>query len=88
MNVGTIFRGREQALQPNWVHMPVAYNGRASSIVVSGTEIKRPKGQIKIDTATPPLWSETRKLDFEVEIAAIVGKDSTIGSPITIEEAE
>ena len=56
-NVGVMFRGPDNALQPNWLHLPVGYHGRASSIVVSGTPIRRPKGQVSADKKTPT-WSE------------------------------
>lgn len=86
VNVGTIFRGKDNALNPNWVHMPIAYNGKASSIVISGTDIRRPQGQINQNNI--PVWAQTNKLDFEIEIAAIVGKSSQIGHPIAMKEAD
>ncbi len=67
--------------------MPIAYNGRASSIVVSGTQIRRPKGQVKDEKELKGRWSETKKLDFEVEIAAIIGQDSDHGKPIKLKDA-
>ncbi|WPP53566.1 fumarylacetoacetase [Catalinimonas niigatensis] len=87
-NVGTMFRGKENALLPNWKHMPIAYHGRTSSIVVSGTDIHRPKGQIMPAGAETPVFAETQKLDFELEMAAVVGKDSQLGHPVSTEEAE
>jgi fumarylacetoacetase len=68
-NVGEMFRGRDNALMPNWLHLPVGYHGRASSLVVSGTGISRPSGQIKPSDA-PPCLSPTRKLDFELEMVS------------------
>lgn len=86
-NVGKMFRDPENALLPNWKHMPVGYHGRASSIVVSGTEIKRPNGQTNPD-GDNPLFGPTKKLDFELEMAFIVGKSSELGESISAAEAE
>lgn len=69
VNVGTMFRGRDNALQPNWLHLPVGYHGRSSSIVVSGTPIARPCGQIKPKEG-PPVFGASQKLDFELEMVA------------------
>ena len=69
-NVGEMFRGKENALMPNWLHLPVGYHGRASSIVVSGTPIKRPRGQCKPPTADAPLFKASEKLDFELEMVS------------------
>lgn len=87
-NVGTMFRGPENALMPNWKHLPVAYHGRASSIVVSGTPIHRPKGQTKPNEAENPVFGPTRALDFELEMAFVIGKSTELGTPITTAEAE
>ncbi|TCB67534.1 fumarylacetoacetase [Acinetobacter sp. ANC 4178] len=87
-NVGCMFRDPKNALLPNWSELPVGYNGRASSVVVSGTEIVRPSGQIKLPEQERPVFSATRKLDFELETAFIVGKPSRLGQPIHIEDAE
>ncbi|BCX02534.1 MAG: fumarylacetoacetase [Candidatus Roseilinea sp.] len=86
-NVGAMFRDPKNALLPNWRHLPVAYHGRASSIVVSGTPIRRPCGQIKRDDPEP-IFGPTHALDFELEVAFIVGKASPLGRPITTSEAE
>src|SRR6266540_1770515 len=67
-NVGSMFRGPDKALMPNWLHLPVAYHGRASSIVVSGTDVRRPKGQTRADDAPAPTFGPTRSLDFELEM--------------------
>ena len=75
-NVGTMFRGAQDALPPNWLHMPIGYNGRASSIVVSGTDVRRPWGQIKPAPDAPPIFAPSRKFDFELELGAIVGQPS------------
>ena len=87
-NVGTMLRGAENALMPNWVHLPVAYHGRASSVVVSGTDVRRPLGQTCPDPAAPPAFGPTKSLDYELEMAAIVGPGNTRGDPIPIEDAE
>lgn len=85
-NVGVLFRGPENALPPQWTHMPIGYNGRASSVIVSGTDIRRPMGQIKGDDG--PVWSPCRRLDLELEIGAIVGANSQLGERVSVEQAE
>ena len=81
-NVGTMFRGADQALMPNWLHLPVGYHGRASSIVVSGTPVRRPWGQTK-DAADPaPRFEPTRELDFELEMGALIGSGNPWGESI------
>ena len=87
-NVGAMFRDPKNALLPNWLHLPVAYNGRASSVVVSGTPIRRPMGQTKAPDAQRPVFGPSRKLDFELEMAFIVGQGNALGEPIPLEEAE
>ena len=87
-NVGMMFRDPANALLPNWLHLPVGYHGRASSIVVSGTSLHRPKGQIRPNQEEPPLFSPTRQLDFELEVAFVVGKSSALGSTVSTEAAE
>jgi fumarylacetoacetase len=87
-NVGAMFRGPEHALLPNWLELPVAYNGRASSVVVSGTPIRRPVGQTKSPGMARPLLEPCRKLDMEVETAFIVGVPNSSGEPIAIARAE
>ena len=86
-NVGCMFRDPKNALLPNWSELPVGYNGRASSVIVSGTEIVRPSGQIKLPNADRPQFSACRKLDFELETGFIVGKPNKLGEPISIENA-
>lgn len=88
VNVGTMFRGAENALPPNWLHIPIGYNGRASSIVVSGTEVIRPNGQTKAPDAEMPSFGPSKKLDIELEMGAIVGTSSTLGQPITVAQAD
>ena len=87
-NVGRMFRGEENALMPNWLHLPVAYNGRASTVVVSGTDIRRPAGQIKPKGSEAPVFSACRKLDFELEMGAIVGTGNPMGESVTVGRAQ
>jgi len=87
-NVGMMFRDPANALLPNWLHLPVGYHGRSSSIVVSGTDIKRPSGQIMPPGADTPVFSKTKRLDFELEMAFVIGKDTELGTSIDISDAE
>tara|TARA_R110002110_G_scaffold7228_4_gene36625 strand:+ start:4009 stop:5286 length:1278 start_codon:yes stop_codon:yes gene_type:complete len=87
-NVGTMFRGAENALPPNWLHMPIGYNGRASTVVVSGTDIRRPNGQLKAPDADMPTFGPCRRLDIELEMGAIVGGSTEMSQPITVAEAD
>ena len=87
-NVGIMFRDPANALLPNWKHLPVGYHGRASSIVVSGTAIHRPKGQTKADDAPTPTFGPCRLLDFELEVAFITGKATNMGESISTANAE
>ncbi len=75
-NVGTMFRGAENALPPNWLHIPIGYNGRASSVVVSGTDVRRPWGQLKAPDADAPVFAPCKRFDMELEMGAIVGQPS------------
>jgi fumarylacetoacetase len=84
-NVGTMLRGPENPLMPNWLHLPIAYHGRASSVVVSGTDVRRPRGQSKPEGAPAPVFGPTRSLDFELEVAAVVGSGNLLGKPIPVE---
>src|SRR5256714_7845461 len=86
-NVGTMLRGPENALMPNWKWLPVAYHARASSIVVSGTEVRRPKGQIKPPDAPTPVFGPTKSLDYELEMAFLIGPGNTLGQPVPIDQA-
>jgi fumarylacetoacetase len=86
-NVGAMFRDPQNALLPNWKHLPIAYHGRASSIVVSGTPVRRPKGQIKLAEGAPE-FSPTKKLDFELEVAFITCSESKLGQSISTTDAE
>jgi fumarylacetoacetase len=87
-NVGVMFRGKDNALQPNWLHMPIGYNGRASTVVVSGTKVRRPRGQLKPPTADVPSFGPCRRLDFELEMGVVVGQPSPIGEMLTESQAE
>ncbi len=87
-NVGTMFRDPENALLPNWKHIPVGYHGRASSIIVSGTPIQRPVGQTMPADATSPVFGPSRLLDFELEMAFILGKDTQLGQRVSTAQAE
>ncbi|MCJ1234375.1 hypothetical protein MMC14_002336 [Varicellaria rhodocarpa] len=90
-NAGVLFRGSSNALHPNYTHLPVAYNGRASSVVVSGTSIKRPWGQyLDHSTANPkiPILAPSKRLDMELELGAFLCRSNKLGSPIKIEDAE
>jgi fumarylacetoacetase len=86
-NVGEMFRGKENALMPNWLHLPVGYHGRASSVVPSGTDLHRPRGQVKPEDG-PPVFAPSRLLDFELEMGFLVGPGNRLGEPIPIERAE
>lgn len=87
-NVGTMFRGAENALPPNWLHIPIGYNGRASSVIVSGTEIRRPWGQLKGPNDTTPHFAPSARFDVELEMGAIVGMPSVHGRPVTVARAD
>lgn len=86
-NVGKMFRDPENALLPNWKHVPVGYHGRASSIIVGGESIRRPKGQVMPKGASAPSFRPSQRLDFELEMAFIIGKESSLGTPISTGEA-
>lgn len=85
-NVGTMFRGAENALPPNWLHIPIGYNGRASSVVISGTEIRRPWGQLKSPDQPLPAFLPSRRFDLELEMGAIVGTASN--GPVSVDQAD
>ena len=86
-NVGEMFRGRDNALMPNWLHLPVAYHGRSSSVVVSGTDFHRPQGQAKRDADPAPTFGPSRWLDFELEMGVVIGQGNGLGAPIPVERA-
>ena len=85
-NVGTMFRGAENALPPNWLSMPIGYNGRASSVVVSGTPVRRPWGQVKAPDAVLPRFAPSQRFDIELEMGAVIGTSSR--GPVTVAEAD
>ena len=87
-NVGKMFRDPENALLPNWLHIPVGYHGRSSSIVISGTPVKRPNGQILPKESNQPIFSESKLLDFELEMGFVTGQGNQLGDPINIDNAE
>ena len=87
-NVGTMFRGKENALSPNWLHIPIAYNGRASTVVVSGTDVVRPQGQLKSPQYDAPIFAPCRRLDIELEMGAVIGQPSTMGQPVSVDQAD
>lgn len=87
-NVGSMFRDPANALPPNWLHIPIGYNGRASTVVVSGTDIHRPNGQTKAPDADMPVFGPCKRLDIELEIGAVVGLPSQMGRPVSVDEAD
>lgn len=87
-NVGCMFRDPEKALFPNWKHLPVGYHGRASSIVVSGTSIRRPMGQTVSGESELPAYGPTKRLDFELEVGFITGKSTMLGETISTSQAD
>jgi fumarylacetoacetase len=86
-NVGTMLRGPENALMPNWKWLPVAYHGRASSVVVSGTPVRRPNGQVKPPDAPQPIFGPSRSFDYELEMAFLIGPGNSLGQPVPIDHA-
>ncbi len=87
-NVGAMFRDPANALLPNWKYVPIAYHGRATSIVPSGTPIRRPKGQIKPPDSPNPIFGPTRQFDYELEMAFIVGQGNELGTSVDVAKAE
>tara|TARA_S200000501_G_C20869542_1_gene763575 strand:- start:1344 stop:2588 length:1245 start_codon:yes stop_codon:yes gene_type:complete len=86
-NVGMMFRDPDNALLPNWLHLPVGYHGRSSSIVISGTDIKRPNGQTIADGADKPDFGPCKLMDFELEIGCFIGSGNDLGKPISTKNA-
>ena len=86
-NIGIMLRGKDNALQPNWLHIPVGYHGRASSVVISGTDVRRPMGQTKPAGADQPIFGPSRLMDFELEMGFFVGPGNRLGESIPIAEA-
>lgn len=87
-NVGCMFRDPANALLPNWLHIPVGYHGRSSSIVVSGAKIHRPLGQTFPDGAESPVFGPSKQLDFELEMAFVISGNNQLGTPIPVDKAE
>lgn len=87
-NVGAMFRDPDKALMPNWLHLPVGYNGRASGVVVSGTDVVRPMGQVLPAGAQAPVFAPTGRLDMEVELGAVIGQPSPRGGRLSVDRAE
>ncbi|MGB1309182.1 MAG: fumarylacetoacetase, partial [Oceanihabitans sp.] len=87
-NIGTMFRGKDNALMPNWLHIPVGYHGRSSSIIPSGIPVHRPQGQTLPLDASEPVFGPSQRVDFELEMAFITTDANDLGEPIPIEEAE
>lgn len=86
-NIGVMLRGKDNALQPNWLHIPVGYHGRASSVIISGTDVRRPNGQSKPPDADQPIFGPSRLMDFELEMGFFVGPGNRLGENIPINEA-
>ena len=87
-NIGSMFRDPSNPLLPNWRHLPVGYHGRASSIIVSGIDIFRPKGQVIPMDSDKPVFTSSKRIDFELEMGYIIGKQSPLGSSITTDDAD
>ena len=87
-NIGSMFRDPSNPLLPNWRHLPVGYHGRASSIIVSGIDIFRPQGQVMPLDSDKPVFTSSKRIDFELEMGYIIGKQSPLGSSITTDDAD
>ncbi len=87
-NVGEMFRGKENALMPNWLHIPIAYHGRSSSIIISGEDIRRPKGQTRPDPNAAPVFGASKQMDFELEMGFFIGTGNKLSESINVDEAE
>jgi fumarylacetoacetase len=83
-----MFRDPENALLPNWKYLPVGYHGRASSIIVSGNDVYRPKGQVVLEPNSPPTFQVSTRVDFELEMAFIIGKNSSLGNSVSTNDAD
>ena len=86
-NLGVIRRGADNALLPNWTHLPIGYHSRASSIVIDGTPFHRPRGQTKPPDAEKPIFGASRKLDFELEMGVVLSHGNEMGHPIKVTNA-
>ena len=87
-NIGTMFRDPDNALLPNWKHLPVGYHGRASSIIVSGEDVHRPKGQVVLAPNTAPVFQASTRVDFELEMGFIIGKSTKLGDSVSTDAAD
>ena len=87
-NIGTMFRDPDNALLPNWKHLPVGYHGRASSIIVSGENVHRPKGQVVLGPNTAPVFQASVRVDFELEMGFIIGKSTKLGDSVSTDAAD
>ncbi|MDB4289834.1 fumarylacetoacetase [Flavobacteriaceae bacterium] len=87
-NIGTMFRDPDNALLPNWKHLPVGYHGRASSIIVSGENVHRPKGQVVLAPNTAPVFQASVRVDFELEMGFVIGKSTQLGETVSTAAAE
>ena len=87
-NIGTMFRDPDNALLPNWKHLPVGYHGRASSIIVSGENVHRPKGQVVLAPNTAPVFQASTRVDFELEMGFIIGKSTKLGDSVSTDAAD
>ena len=84
-NMGRLFRPDAEPLLPNWRHLPVGYHGRAGTVVVSGTDVRRPRGQLKAPDADAPMFAPSRRLDVELELGFVVGVPSRLGEPVPVD---
>jgi fumarylacetoacetase len=87
-NVGIMFRDKSNPLLPNWLYIPIGYNGRASTVVVSGTKVRRPHGQVRPPSAGTPVFGPCQRLDFELEMGVVIGQPSAMGQTLTEKQAE
>jgi len=87
-NIGTMFRDPDNALLPNWKHLPVGYHGRASSIILSGENVHRPKGQVVLAPNTAPVFQASVRVDFELEMGFIIGKPTKLGDSVSTDAAD
>lgn len=83
-----MFRGKENAFMPNWVNLPIGYHGRDSSLVVSGTDVRRPMGQMKRPEEPAPVFGPCKRLDYKLEIGYLIGPGNRPGEPIMLDNAE
>ncbi len=87
-NVGIMFRGKDNALMPNWLHLPVGYHGRASSVILSGQDVTRPSGQTLPPEQETPVFGPCKLMDFELEMGFLIGTPNRLGEPVSADNAE